>query len=102
MDIITNNLSTLMLILGGLIALTNIIVEVIKNAIPDSKVPTNLVAVFVAIIVTVLAYIIWANVTGIAIIWWHVVAAIVVGILVAYGAMFGFDKLKQTIESIKS
>ena len=34
--------------------------------------------------------------------WYAVVAAVVVGLLVAYGAMFGFDKLKEALTQITS
>jgi hypothetical protein len=89
-----------MIILGALIALTNITVEVIKSAIPNSKFPTNLVAVIVAIVITVTAFAVWASISNVVILWWHIVASIIVGVLVAYGAMFGYDKLKEVINSV--
>lgn len=37
-----------------------------------------------------------------AVAWYLVVAAIVLGVFVAYAAMFGFDKLRQTLEQLNS
>ena len=34
--------------------------------------------------------------------WYMVVAAVVMGVFVAYAAMFGFDKLRQTLEQLDS
>ena len=39
---------------------------------------------------------------GVAVTWYMVVAAIILGVFVAYAAVFGFDKLKQTLEQINS
>ena len=32
--------------------------------------------------------------------WYMVVAAVVMGVFVAYAAMFGFDKFRQTLEQL--
>ena len=34
-------------------------------------------------------------------VWYMVVAAVVVGFMVAYAAMFGFDKLKEAIMQLE-
>ena len=43
----------------------------------------------------------YASVKGIDIAWYMVAAAIVVGLMSAYAAMFGFDKFKEAIEGWK-
>ena len=68
-----------------LMVVTNIIVEVLKK-LTWGKLPTNLLAFAVAMAVT----------------WYMVVAAVVMGVFVAYAAMFGFDKLRQTLEQLDS
>lgn len=93
-------MSTLITIIGVLVALTNIIVEVVKKLTWD-KVPTNIVATLIAEALTLVAFFAWTSINGIAIMWYYVVAAVVVGILVAYAAMFGFDKLKEVLEKLK-
>lgn len=93
-------MSTLIPIIGVLVALTNIIVEVVKKLTWD-KVPTNIVATLIAEALTLVAFFAWTSINGIAIVWYYVVAAVVVGILVAYAAMFGFDKLKEILDQFK-
>ena len=84
-----------------LMVVTNIIVEVMKKLV-GGKVPTNILAFAVAMIVTLLAFLAVCQIVGIAVVWYMVVGAIILGIFVAYAAMFGFDKLRQTIEQINS
>ena len=64
-DTIINYASIFMFILIALVFTTNIIVEVIKSALP--KLPTSILTIFVAIGVTVLALVIAAGVMEISI-----------------------------------
>ena len=91
--------SILLTVVAALVFVTNIIVEVIKGLIP--KIPTNIVAVIVAMIVTVLALYILCTVLEISVMWYYAVGAVVLGIFVGYAAMFGFDKFKAAWEKIK-
>lgn len=93
------NMSIILAIVLGLMVVTNIITEVIKKLTWD-KVPTNLLVVIIAEILTLASGSAYAQIHGITIVWYHVAGAIVVGIFVSYAAMFGFDKLRQTLEQI--
>ena len=95
------DISVLLLIVGVLVVLTNIITEVLKKMTWD-KMPTNLLATIVSIILTIVAFFAYMSYAGIAILWYYVAAAIVVAFMVAYAAMFGFDKLKEALEKIQS
>ena len=83
-----------------LMVVTNIIVEVLKK-LTWGKLPTNLLAFAVAMAVTLLAFFAACQIMGVAVTWYMVVAAIVLGVFVAYAAMFGFDKLRQTLEQLE-
>lgn len=89
-------ISTLLTIVGGITVLTNIIVQVIKGITWD-KIPTNLVALFVAEVLTLAAGGAYASINKVSIEWYMVVAAVVVGFMAAYAAMYTFDKLTETI-----
>lgn len=97
---ITELIPALLLIVGVLVILTNIIVEVLKKLIWD-KLPTNILAVIVALVLTLVAFFATISITGTPFVWYYLAAAIVVAFMVAYAAMFGFDKLKEAIEKIK-
>ena len=87
-------LSVIITIVGVLVALTNVIVEVAKKATWD-KLPTNILALIVAVALTLAAGFAYCQFEAITITWYIVVAFVVVGFMVAYAAMFGFDKLKE-------
>lgn len=99
MENLAGSISALMGIIGILVALTNIVVEVLKK-LTWEKIPTNIVAVVVAVALTLLAFFAWTSYKQIEILWYYVAAAVIVGILVAYAAMFGFDKLKEIVSKL--
>ncbi len=84
------------IILGVLFVLTttvNLIVEVAKRLLP--KIPTDLVVFIISIVLTVLALFIGAEIMQITVMWYYAVGAVVLGIFVAYAAMFGWDKFTE-------
>lgn len=89
---IVNYASWVMLALYALVLTVNIIVEVIKRLIP---VPTDIVVFIVSIAITALALLIATEILQIVVMWYYAVGAVVLGIFVAYAAMFGFDKFKE-------
>lgn len=93
------NLSVILSIIGVLVVLTNIIVEVVKK-FTLGKLPTNILAVIISMALTLVAFFAYCQIKGVAVVWYMIVAAVVLGFLVAYAAMFGFDKLKETLAQI--
>ena len=93
------NVPTILIIVGGLVVVTNIIVQVLKNLTWD-KLPTNILAVIVSMVLTLVAFFAYCQISGIAVAWYMVVAAVIVGFFTSYAAMFGLDKLKETITQI--
>jgi hypothetical protein len=98
------DIPTLLTIILILVGIVNIIVEVLKKITWD-KVPTSLLAVIVSLAVTIVAFIVYCQILAIEIYWYYFVAAVALGFMVAYAAMFGYDKLKEilnTFDKIKS
>ena len=91
--------SILMAVMAVLVFTTTIIVELVKGLFP--KVPTNFVAVIVALVITVLAAVILCTVMEITVMWYYAVGAVVLGLFVGYAAMFGFDKFKAAWDKLK-
>ena len=87
--------------IGILVILTNIIVEVLKKIIWD-KFPTNILAVIISLILTLVSFFAYTNYKNLVVEWYYVIGAIVIGFLVAYAAMFGYDKLKQMFKQLKA
>ena len=94
------DISVMLSIVGIITVITNIITQVLKKITWD-KVPTNLVALFVAEVLTISAGAAYAQINGISVTWYMVVAAVVVGFMAAYAAMFGFDKLQEVLKGWK-
>ena len=90
----------LMTIIGALTVLTNLVTEVVKP-FTRVKIPSEVVAVIIAEVLTLVAYFGWSDYKALPVEWYTVVAAVVVGLLVSYAAQFGFDKLKAALGSIK-
>ena len=93
------NLSTILTIVGILVVLTNIVVQVLKKA-TWGKLPTNILAIIVSMALTLVTFFAYCQINAIAVVWYMVVAAVVLGCLVSYAAMFGFDKLKEALAQI--
>lgn len=88
--------SVILSIVGILVVVTNIITQVLKKLTWD-KLPTNILAVLIAMALTLAAFFAYCEIKGVAIVWYMIVAAVVMGFFVAYAAMFGFDKLREAI-----
>ena len=94
-------ISIILFLVLVLMVVTNIVTEVLKGLVWQ-KLPTNILAFLVAMTVTLLAFFAVCQIMGIRVVWYMIVGAVVLGIFVAYAAMYGFDKCKQTIEQIKT
>ncbi len=94
------DLSVILGVVGVLVVLTNLIVQVLKK-LTWEKLPANMLAILVSMALTLVAFFAYCCIKSIAIAWYMVVGAIVLGFLVAYAAMFGFDKLKEALGQIK-
>jgi purine-cytosine permease-like protein len=90
------NVTTLLTILGVLVGVTNVLTEVIKKVTWD-KIPSSLLALIISLVLTLGAFFGYCAYSSITIVWYYVAGAVVIGFLVAYAAMFGFDTLKEKI-----
>ena len=92
--------SIILAVLLGLVTAVTMIVEVVKRLIP--KVPTDLVVFIISISITVVALFIYAEIIAITVMWYYAVGAVVLGIAVAYAAMFGWDKFTTLWTRLKN
>lgn len=91
-----NNISIVITVVGILTVMTNIIVEVLKK-LTFNVIPTQFLAAIVSEVLTILIYVGYCNYCDLKVTWYFVTAAIVLGFMVSYAAMFGFDTLKKII-----
>lgn len=90
------DITVLLPVIAVLTAITNILVEVLKE-VTYKIIPTQFLAVAVAEGVTMTVYFAYLMNTLTPTCWYYHVAAVVVGMMVAYAAMFGFDTLKKAL-----
>ncbi len=98
MDNISQIISYTTMLIGVLVAVTNVIVEVIKKITWD-RVHTNVVVVVVAVALSLACLFTLLTLTATQVQWYYAVGAVIVGFFVAYAAMFGYDKLKEILNS---
>ncbi len=96
---ILNYGSIILTVMLALVTTVTMIVEVVKRLIP--KVPTDLVVFIISIALTVVALFICAEIMEITVMWYYAVGAVVLGIAVAYAAMFGWDKFTNLWSRLK-
>ena len=81
----------------GLTLMTNVIVQVLKGLLYD-RIPTNLLAFLTAAVVTAgTGFALWSY-YGFSITGWMIAGLIGLCFLVAFAAMYGYDKLVQMVE----
>lgn len=87
-------------LIGVLVAIVNIVVQVIKPLTYD-RMPTQLLAVLVSLALTVTGGIAYLQIANLPVLWCTIAALVVLGILVAYAAMYGYDKIVEVVAGIK-
>lgn len=96
----TEWMETLPVLLAGVLVLTwmtNLIVQVLKGLLYN-RIPTNLLVFLVAVVVTVSAGLGLRSYYGVAITGWGIAGLVGLCFLVAFSAMYGYDKLMQMVE----
>lgn len=94
--------SQLFILIGVLVALVNIITEVMKKLMEFKQAwQINLFVVAISILLTCTSFAAYFQIKGIAFVWYYIVAFVIIGFMVAYAAMFGFDKLIAYFKNIK-
>ena len=87
------NIVTILMVLPLLVALTNMITNVIKGLCEAFATHAKLIAPVVAVVLTLLATAAYLQVFSVASIWYWYAGGAVAGLVVAYVAMNGYDGL---------
>lgn len=81
---------------------TNIVAQITKKLIAWDKFPTQVWVFIVAMVSTLITAVVAAQLLDVIMLWYRWVAAVAIGILVCYAAMYGYDNLyKQIMETLK-
>lgn len=94
--------SQLFVVVGVLVALVNIITEVAKKLYKFKEAGTiNIFVTAISILLTMLTFVAYWQIKGLSFTWYLYVTFVIIGFMVAYAAMFGFDKLIAYFKNIK-
>lgn len=87
------NMAIIIVVIGMLTFTVNVIVEITKGVYPLNQVHTNYYVLGLSLMLSILSYFIYLSYYKVGFIWYYLVAAIVIGFIVAYCAMYGWEKL---------
>lgn len=82
-------------IIGVLAFLVSVITQVFKGVSVLSKIPTDILVFILSIGLTVVVFIAYMQYIQQAILWYMILAAIIAGFIVAFVAMYGWEKFSE-------
>ena len=95
MEIAITSIAQLLTIIGILAFLVSVITQVFKGVSVLSKVPTDILVFVLSIGLTVIAFVAYIQYIHQIIVWYMIVAAIIAGFIVAFVAMYGWEKFSE-------
>lgn len=94
-------LTTALLVIAALAFMTSLIIEVLKGVEKLANLPTDLLVVILSFALSTLAYFAYAAITIRTIIWYEVVGAMLGSFIVAFVAMYGWEKFTTLWKRMK-
>ena len=95
MEQLVMNTTLIIGIIGVLAFAISIITQVFKGVSGLKKIPTDILVFVLSIGITVVAFIAYMQYIQQAILWYMIIAAIMAGFLVAFVAMYGWEKVAE-------
>lgn len=98
MELMINSITSLVAVVGALAFMVSVITQVFKGVGVLSKLPTDILVFVLSIGLTLVAFVAYMQHIQQAILWYMVVAAIMAGFIVAFVAMYGWEKFSELWE----
>lgn len=95
MEILLTNMTLLLGVIGILAFTVSIVVQVFKGVSVLKKIPTDILVFVLSIGLTVTAFVAYMQYVQQTILWYMIIAAILAGLLVAFVAMYGWEKVSE-------
>lgn len=95
METILTNMTLLIAVIGVLAFIVSLMTQVFKGVGVLSKLPTDILVLVLSIGITVTAFMAYMQYIQQVIIWYMIIAAILAGFIVAFVAMYGWEKLSE-------
>ena len=95
MEFAITSITSLLAVVGALAFMVSIITQVFKGVGVLSKVPTDILVFVLSIGLTVIAFVAYMQYIQQTVLWYMVIAAIMAGFMVAFVAMYGWEKFSE-------
>ena len=95
LNVILQNGAVVLTIIGAMATFVTIVTEFTKSWGFLDRIPTSLQVLAVSMLVSVLSVVIYVQMQKAEMIWYYIVGAIVLGWIVAYVSMYGWEKLTE-------
>ncbi len=95
MELMISNITSLVAVVGALAFMVSIITQVFKGVGVLSKFPTDILVFVLSIGLTLIAFVAYMQYVQQVILWYMIIAAIMAGFIVAFVAMYGWEKFSE-------
>ena len=95
MEALFANMTMILAVIGALTFMVSVITQVFKVVGRLSKIPTDILVFVLSIGITVVAFVAYMQYIQMTILWYMILAAIMAGFIVAFIAMYGWEKLSE-------
>ena len=95
LETLTSNIMIILAVIGAIAFIVSVITQVIKGVGVFAKIPTDGLVLVLSIGITVAAFVAYMQYLHMTILWDMVLAAIMAGFVVAFVAMYGWEKLSE-------
>lgn len=95
MEALFANMTLILAVIGILAFFVSVITQVFKGVGALSRIPTDALVFVLSIGITVAAFVAYMQYIQMQILWYMILAAIMAGFIVAFVAMYGWEKLTE-------
>ena len=95
MEALFANMTLILALIGILAFLVSVVTQVFKGVGFLSMIPTDALVLVLSIGITVSAFVAYMQYIQMTILWYMILAAIMAGFIVAFVAMYGWEKLTE-------
>ena len=95
LNVILQNGAVILTSIGAMATFVTIVTEFTKTWGFLDRIPTSLQVLAVSMLVSVLSVVIYVQMQKAEMVWYYIVGAIVLGWIVAYVSMYGWEKLTE-------
>ncbi len=95
METLFANMTAILAVIGALAFMVSVITQVFKGVGVLAKIPTDILVFVLSIGMTATAFVAYMQYIQQTILWYMILAAILAGFLVAFVAMYGWEKFAE-------